>query len=109
MCMPWWVAGLISNACIMAIEYLNRQASGSWLEVLPQTAPFIILSQFCLFLAFNGAPHWMVAWLVFALGNSTMRVGLVYATGQPVGNWPLMLAGVMGMIASSYVLKLGLK
>lgn len=106
--MTWWAASLISNACIMAIEYMNRQAQGGWLEVLPQTAPFIILAQFCLFRAFNDAPHWMVAWLVFALGNNTMRVTLVYATGQPIASWPLILAGVAGMIASSYVLKQGL-
>lgn len=106
--MTWWVASLISNACIMVVEYLNRHATGTFVEELPRSGPFIILAQYCLFRSFNGAPHWMVAWLVFALGNNIMRVALVHATGQPIGNWWMILLGIVGMIASSYAMKLGL-
>ena len=108
--MTWWVASLVSNACIVMVEYLNRTAPpGDLVAALKNTWPLIAVAQVCLFYSFNGAPHLMIAWLVFALGNSTMRMGMVYTTGQPIGSWPLVLAGVTGMLACSYVLKLGLK
>lgn len=107
--MAWWVASLISNAAIIATEYLNRHHDGSWLEVLPKTLPLIILAQFCLFRAFNGAPHWMIAWAFFTVGNSFMRVGAVYLlAGQGVASWPNVGVGVSIMILGGFVIKRGL-
>lgn len=111
--MTWWVASLFSNVVIITIEYLHRQvpAGTTWLQLITAQPHMVMLylgAQALLFYAFSGAPHWMVAWLVFVMGNSTMRVAAVYATGQPIGSWPLVLAGVAGVLASSYVLKQGL-
>lgn len=111
--MTWWVASLFSNVVIIGIEYLHRSAPAgtTWLELVtgrPYMIPLYLVAQALLFYAFSGAPNWMMAWLVFVMGNSTMRVATVYATGQPISSWPLVLAGVGGMLACSYVLKQGL-
>ncbi len=106
--MSWWVASLISNVCIIVIEYLNREADGTFWDVLPRTALPIGIAQFCLFQSFNGAPHWMMAWVVFILGNATMRVVMVQVTGQPISSWSLILAGVAIILGGSFVLKQGL-
>lgn len=107
---PWWVASLVSNLAIIATEYINRSARGSWLEVLPQTVPLIVLAQYCLFVNFNGAPHWMTAWAVFAVGNSIMRVAAVQtlAPGE-ISSWPHALSGILVMIVGAFLVKSGLK
>lgn len=108
---PWWVvASLMSNASIIVIEYLNREAQGGWATVLPQTAPLIIAAQFCLFFAFRDAPSWMLAWAVFSLGNSVMRVGAVHflARGE-IGSWNATIAGILVMTAGAFIVKTGIK
>ncbi len=107
--MQWWVASLISNVAIILTEYLNRHATGGWTSVLPQTAPLIILAQFCLFRAFNDAPHWFTAWAVFTVGNSIMRVSAVGLFGEKVGNWPLAAASIAIMMGGAFILKTALK
>lgn len=108
--MTWWIASLVSNVAIIATEYLNRHATGGWLSVLPQTFPLIVVAQFCLFLAFNGAPHWFTAWAFFTIGNSVMRVGAVAVqSDHGVGNWWLVSAGVFVMVGGSGLLKTGLR
>ena len=111
MIVPWWVvASLASNVAIIATEYLNRHAPGGWTSVLPQTLPLIIAAQFCLFVLFKGAPHWMIAWLVFAVGNSAMRVGAVYFfAGHEVRNWAFVLIGTAVILAGAFTLKAGLR
>ena len=108
---PWWVvASLVSNVAINATEYLNRNAPGGWFSVLPQTALLIIIAQFCLFISFKDAPHWMTAWIVFALGNSTLRVAMVYfLAGHEIRHWPTILFGVATVLAGSFAVKAGLK
>lgn len=109
MLLPLWVlASLVSNVAIIATEYLNRHAEGGWLSVLPQTLPLIIVAQFCLFKAFNGANHWLWAWAVFTVGNSIMRVAAVHFTGSHVESWPVVLAGIAAMMGGAAVLKMGL-
>lgn len=108
--LPWWLASLISNAVIIATEYLNRHAIGGWGTVLPKTIPLIIIAQFCLFKAFNGAPHWMWAWAVFTVGNGFMRVGAVSMFGEDgIGSWPRVIVGVTGMAACALFMKTGLR
>lgn len=108
--MPWWIASVIANAAIIATEHLNRHADGSWLSVLPQTLPLIIIAQWCLFYSFNSAPHWLIAWMVFSVGNSIMRVAAVslFST-DAVGSWPLVCLAVGIMLSASLVLKTGLR
>ena len=109
--MPVWaIYALISNAAIIWTEYLNRSARDGWLEVLPQTAPLILLAQFCLFKAYNGAPQWLTAWMVFAIGNSVMRVLSIqmFAAGE-ISSWVRTLVGIGVMIAGAFLVKGGLK
>ena len=106
----WWTASLLSNACIIFVEYANRNAAGGWTTALPYTVIPIIMAQYCLFLTFNGAPHWLAAWMVFTVGNSIMRVAAIstWAPGE-VTDWRLVVAGVVGMITFALVTKEGLK
>lgn len=106
----WIVASLVSNAAIIATEYLNRTATGTWATVLPKTFPLIVIAQYCLFKAFNGAPHWLIAWGVFTIGNSVMRIGAV-ATFVPgeVTSWARAIIGVGIMMVGALLIKSGLK
>ncbi len=108
--MPWYVASLLSNVCIMYVEYMNRGAAGTFWQTLPYTAVPIVLAQWCLFHTWNNAPHWMVAWVVFAIGSSIMRVGAVYlGAGDEISQWPHVLLGVTVMLAGALLVKEGLR
>lgn len=109
--MPWWVPSLVANACIIATEYLNASAKGGWASVLPRTAVLIVVAQYCLFKSFNGAPHWLVAWAVFTIGNSGMRVAWVSLAGgeHSVGSWTHALLGITVMIGGAFLVKEGLR
>ena len=106
--LPWWAASILSNVAIMYVEHTNRGATGGWLSVLPLTFIPIVVAQFCLFRAFNGAPHWLYAWAVFAVGNAVMRLGLVKVLGEQVGSWPLALAAVTIIMLGSVLMKTAL-
>lgn len=107
--MTWVLASLLANLCIQVVEYLNHTADGSWLAVLPRTVPFIVLAQWGLFNSYSGAPSLFAAWVVFTVGNSVMRVVMVSTLlGGQVGSWPLVVAGVSGMIACAFAIKQGL-
>ncbi len=106
----WWVASLISNGAIIFTEYTNRSATGGWASALPYTFLPIMLAQFCLFRAFNGAPNWFMAWIVFTIGNAVMRVAAVQVmAGHEVKSWAFSLLGIAVMIGGSFILKVGLK
>lgn len=108
--MTWWMASLLSNVAIIMVEYINRTATGGFISVLPKTFLLIILAQFCLFRAFNGAPHWMIAWVVFAVGNSLMRVVSVnFMAGHEVANWYYTGGGCAVMMAGAYLVKSGMR
>lgn len=107
--MAWWIASLIANVAIIGTEYLNRHATGGWLSVLPQTFPLIVVAQFCLFRAFNDAPHWFMAWAVFTVGNSIMRVSAVGLMGEKVASWPIALASITVMMCGAFLMKTALK
>lgn len=107
--MPWWIASIISNVAIIWTEYQNRNALGGWVSVLPITGPAILVAQYCLFRAFNDAPHWFLAWVVFTVGNSIMRVSAVGFFGDKVGNWPLALTSITIMIGAAFMMKTALK
>lgn len=109
--MPWWAASLLSNACIMAVEYLNHAGGyGSFTATLLRTGPLIIVAQWGLYRAFSCAEHWLIAWAVFTIGNSVMRVAAVYVThSHQVGNWFQAMTAVSIMIGGAYLLKGALK
>ncbi len=105
----WMVWAVIANGAIQWVEYANRHyGDDGWVSLLPMTIPFIIVAQYGLFRAFHDAPHWMVAWAFFTIGNSLLRLVLVKLTGQPVESWPHVLAGVTVMMAGAYWMKEGL-
>lgn len=101
----WVFWSLVSNAAIMAVEYLNRyHSSDGWLHTLQWTALPIILAQFGLYKAWSGAPHFLAAWLVFTLGNSAMRLSLVHwGTEESFAWWGTV--GVALMLGGAYVVK----
>lgn len=107
--MTWWIASLISNVAIIWTEYINRHATGTWASVLPQTFFLIVIAQYCLFRAFNGASHWFMAWAVFTVGNSIMRVSAVGLMGEEVKSWPLALAAIAVMMGGAFLMKTALK
>lgn len=109
--MPWWSWALVANLCIIATEYVNRHATGSWFSVIHKTGPLIVVAQFGLFCVWKGAPSWYVAWIVFTLGNSVTRALFVASTSSAgeIGNWYRVLAGVGVMLAGSLVIKSGIK
>lgn len=105
--MPWWIAAsLMANAAIISVEYLNR-TEPTLGSALVRTWPMIILAQVCLYFSWHHAPSLMVAWAVFALGNSMMRLAMVGCIlGEPMKTaWTL--AGIAAMVGGSYLVKLG--
>jgi hypothetical protein len=105
----WWVASLVANGAIMGIEYANREATAGWTSVLPVTVPLIILAQWCLFVAFNGAPSWLWAWAVFTVGNCLMRLMIVgFIPHEAPTNWVAVLCGCTLMLGGTYLLKQGI-
>lgn len=107
--LPWWVASLISNVMIIYVEAVNRGCPDTWVQALPRTAIPILIAQWCLWRGFSGAPHWLIAWAFFTVGNAVMRVGAISLIGtDKVNNWGVVLVGIVGMILSSFVMKKGL-
>ena len=108
--LPWWLASLMSNVAIIYIEYMNRSTTSGWLSVLSYTFLPICFAQWCLFRGFNGAPHWLIAWTVFALGNTAMRIVAVQTlAGHEVKSWTYTMSGVTVILLGSWLVKLGMK
>lgn len=107
---PWWVASILASVIFVSIEYVNRNSTGPWWrEALPKTAALIALGQWCLYVHFSGAPHWLTAWATFSIGTAAFRVFMVSQTAAvEVTNWPLILTGAATMLAGALLLKLGL-
>ena len=106
----WILFALMANVFIITTEYLNRHYSpdGGWLAVLPVTIVPIVLAQFGLFKCWSGAPHLLAAWLVFTIGNSAMRLGMVRWTTEEGFAWWGVL-GVALMICGALVVKESLR
>lgn len=105
--MLWVFALMLSNVCIAAIETLNRHAeSPNFVRQLAYTGPLILAAQWGLFEGFRGAPAFMVAWCVFTMGNSLVRlVNVQWFVGEPL-NWRTLL-GVGLILAGGIAVKLG--
>ena len=75
---------LVANFTIAYIEYLNRVVQfATFGHALRVTWPLILVAQCGLFYAWRGAPALMVAWMVFFIGNVTLRLGTTWAAGEP--------------------------
>lgn len=109
--LPWWAASILANFCLIGgMEYHYRHAgSGDFSDLLVKTWWIILLGQFFLFHAYGGAPHWMTAWVAFALGSTLVRLTLVrlYAPHEVV-SWAYLLAGTFVMLAGATIVKKGL-
>ncbi len=102
---PWWAASILANVCITAIEYLNRAGGyATFREALWHTLLLIIVAQWALFYTFRDAPTLMLAWWVFAIGSSAMRIcNSHFLMNEPV-DWRIG-AGVVLMLAGGYLVK----
>jgi hypothetical protein len=111
--MPWWVASLLANVAIMGTEYVHRSvpAGTPWTAILlPWAAPLYAVAQYCLFKSYSGAPNWFVAWMMFAVANSVMRILVVHFTAnEEVTNWWCVSLGVSTIMAGSFWVKAGLR
>lgn len=107
---PWYVACMIANAGIMAVEYINRITPGGWHNALPKTLIFIVIAQWSLYHAWVHAPHWFSAWIVFTIGNSLMRILAVQlGASHEVVSWGHAIAGIAIMMAGALLVKMGLR
>ena len=109
---PWWAASLVANATICRTEYLNRTLPvDTFADALPHTWWLILLAQWGLWNAWNGAPSMLTAWVCFTTMNSILRLGNShFAAGEPIsllsagGSALMFLAAWMvkeGSVASS--------
>lgn len=100
-----WVAiSLLSNVAIIWTEYLNRQ-SPSWPAALRYTLPLIVVAQACLWYSYRHAPALLMAWIVFTVGNSAVRLTMAATVlGEPFhGRWAVLAAALM--VLGSYCIK----
>lgn len=105
MTIPWWILSIISNAAIITTEYMNR-IQPTQLEALRYTWLLILIAQTCLYYSYNGAPSLMGAWVMFTIGNSTMRLAMAGTIlGEPLKIHWALLACVL-MISGAYCIKL---
>jgi hypothetical protein len=100
----------MANCAIIGIEYVNRVSPGGWQNALPASLPLIVIAQWCLYLAYSGASHWLIAWAMFVIGSSVVRVVAVHTlAGHEVSSWPYVLLGITGMLLSALAMKEGLR
>jgi hypothetical protein len=102
----WIAAALVSNVAIITVEYLNR-TQPSLLSAAKHTWLLIIMAQAGLYYTWHYAPHLMVAWAVFAVGNSLMRLLMVSCVLHAPMNFWVVTLGVLLMFGGSLVVKLG--
>lgn len=105
---PTWVCwSLLANAMITFIEYVNRTGGyASFGAVLPHTGLLILIAQAGLFYAWRDASSMMLAWAVFTVGNSAMRLASVtFAVGEVPT--PRTLVGICLMLLAVWLVKTG--
>lgn len=103
--MPWWLAGVVANACIAYVEYVNRVGQhGSFLATLPYTIVAIAIAQWGLYHSWATAPSMMLAWAVFTAGNSGFRLLSASLFVKEVIDWrQVVLVGCM--FGCAYLIK----
>ena len=102
---PWWVYGLVANVMFIGVEYFSRSHPTFW-AAAPFLLPCQVIGVYCLFHAWNGAPHWLTAWAIFTLGGTVLRTAAVASfAGSEVTNWPLALFCIGGILGFGQLLK----
>jgi hypothetical protein len=107
--MPWYIAAIVANLAIAGVEFVNRR-SGSLdtglMETLALTAPLIFIAQIGLYYCWRDAPSMMLAWAVFTVGNTSLRmISSQYMVGEPL-SWATV-AGVSTIFFGAYLVKVG--
>ncbi len=103
----WWMASILANVAIGVVEYLNRTAGyANFGTAILHTLPFVAAAQLGLFYAWRDAPSFMIAWAVFTVGNSLLRmVNAQFFVGEPM-SWATV-AGISVMFGGVYLIKVG--
>ncbi len=104
MFLPWWVISLASNASIITTEFLNR-TQPTLPAALSKTWPLILFAQVCLYYSYNRAPSLLMAWIVFTVGNSAMRLTMAKFWLDEPFHAPWAVGGALLMVAASYCIK----
>lgn len=98
---PWWLASLVANGFIFALERINRSGGfESFSAAIVYTGPLVIAAQWGLFYAWRDAPSLMAAWAFFTVGNLVLRIANSYTIGEPLnlGTWVGLSLMVLGMM-----------
>ena len=101
-----YLAGLVFTAtsAISVIEYLSRTQDEVTTALL-YSAPFVVLSQVCLYYIFSNGPSVMGAWITFSIAMSVSRiVNSVFILKEPL-SLPWLLMGVTLMLLSGLCIK----
>ena len=100
----WAFASLLANATIIATEYLNR-TQPTLLAAWSRTWPLILVAQACLYFSYNRAPSLLMAWIVFTVGNSMMRLTMAYLFLKEPFHAQWAVGGALLMALASYCIK----
>jgi hypothetical protein len=95
---------MIAVVCISSIEYISR-TTASMPNAMLKSAPFVMVSQVCLYYVFSNGPSVMGAWLVFSLAMSAARmVNSIFILQEGLN--PCWLAGgITCMVVAAYCMK----
>ena len=100
----WILSSIGANLCIAFLEYTYR-TNEIGPALLVKIAPWIILSQFCLWYTWRAGPGLMLAWVVFFLGNTVLRIlNAHYMLGEPINgaSWTALALIVAGAFVMHY-------
>jgi len=95
---------LIASVCLTKLEYSSR-VTDSFGEYIVEAWPFIAMGQFCLYILFHTAPSVMVAWLMFTLTMSAMRIANSYFILDEGLDMRFVCASAVLMLAAALTLK----
>jgi len=95
---------LVAVCSISAIEFFSRTV-GTMPGALLRSAPFIIVSQICLYNIFNSAPSVIAAWLGFTLAMSFGRILNSTFILKESLDLPWLLASVSCMVIAALCMK----
>ena len=101
---PWWIASLVANVSIITTEYINR-TQPDLLSALSRTWPLIVVAQACLFFSYNGAPSLLMAWIVFTVGNSVIRLTMAGTVLGETFHVQWAVVGAILMALASFCIK----
>jgi len=100
------LAGLViaATTSISVIEYISR-TQDQMMTALMYSAPFVVISQVCLYFIFSNGASVMGAWITFTISMSASRIlNSVFVLKEPL-SFPWLLTGVAFMLLSGLCIK----